>query len=168
MVRDPSEVRSALEEVSSQLPEAIRIELGSAGHLSFFKEKVESARQRIEARRLQTPLRADIAQRCRALNEKKSALDERADTSADDQALRALKQELEDLEARVAATKKLIQERDSSITRSKQETENLKSELKIEFEELRSLSRQVVTGDDQEDEAIIAHADRVRSNAVRS
>ena len=167
MVRDSSEVRSALEEVSPQLPEAIRVELGSAGHLSFFKDKVESARQRIEARRLQTPLRADIAQRCQALNKKKSALDARADTSTDDQALGALKKELEDLEARVTATKKLIQERENSITRSKQEAEILKSELKIELDELRSLSRQVVTGDDKDDEAIIADADRVRANAVR-
>ena len=167
MVRDSSEVRSALEEVGPQLPEAIRVELGSVGHLSFFKDKVESARQRIEARRLQTPLRANIAQKCRTLNEKKSALDARADTSTDDQALGALKKELEDLEARVTATKKLIQERENSITRSKQEAEILKSELKIELDELRSLSRQVVTGDDKDDEAIIADADRVRANAVR-
>ena len=107
-MRDSSEVRSALEEIRSQLPEAIHVELGSAGHLSFFRHKVESARQRIEARQLQTILRADIAQRCQALNEKKSALDARADTSADDQALGALKKELEDLEARVDATRKLI------------------------------------------------------------
>ena len=45
--------------------------------------------------------------------------------------------------------------------------EILKSELKTEFEELRSLSRQVVTGEDKDDEAIIANADRVRANAVR-
>ena len=114
-MRDSSAVRNALEEISSQLPEAIRVELGLAGHLSFFKDKIESARQRIEARRLQAPLRADIAQRCQALNKKKSTLDARADTSADDQALGALKKELEDLEAQVAATKKLIQERENSI-----------------------------------------------------
>ena len=94
-------------------------------------------------------------------------MDAKANTFADDQALGALKRELEDLEAQVAATKKLIQEREGSITRSKQEVENLKSELKIEFEELRSLSRQVVTGEDQDDEAIIADADRVRANVVR-
>ena len=109
---------------------------------------MELARQRIEARRLQTPLRADIAQRCQALNEKKSALDTRADTSADDQALGALKKELEDLEALVDATKKLIQEEEDSIAHSKQEAENLKSQLKMEFEELRSLSQQVVTSED--------------------
>ena len=120
---------------------------------------MESARQRIEARRLQTPLRADIAQRCQALNEKKSALDARADTSADDQALGALKKEVEDLKARVAATKELIQEKEGSIARSKQEAEDLKSELKMELQALRSLSRQVVTGEDGDDEAIIADAD---------
>ena len=94
-------------------------------------------------------------------------MDARADTSADGQALRTFKKELEDLEARVDATRKLIQEKEDSIARSKQEAENLKSQLKTEFEELRSLSRQVVTGEDQDDEAVIADADRVRTNAVR-
>ena len=166
LVQDSDEVKRTLEEIRSQLPEALRIKLWPAGHLPFLREKVESARQRIEARRLQTPLRADIAQRCQVLNEKKSALDARADTSADDRELEALEKELEDLEARVHATKKLIQDKKDSIARSKQEVENLKTQLKTELEELQNLSRQVVTGGDKDYEAAIADVDRVRADAV--
>jgi hypothetical protein len=42
-------------------------------------------------------LRSEITQRCQTLNEKKSALDERADTSADDRELVALEKELAEL-----------------------------------------------------------------------
>jgi chromosome segregation ATPase len=101
-------VKLAFEEIRSQLPEALRIKLWLAGHLPFFREKVESAKQRIEARRLQTPLRSEITQRCQTLNEKKLALDERVDTSADDRELDALKKELAELEAKIHATRQLI------------------------------------------------------------
>jgi recombinational DNA repair ATPase RecF len=42
------------------------------------------------------------------LNEKKSALDERADTSADDRELDALEKELAEHEAKIHATRQLI------------------------------------------------------------
>jgi len=95
-------------------------------------------------------------------------LDARADTSADDRELEAVEKELKDLEARLHATKKLIQNKKDSIAHSKQEAENLKAQLKTEFEELRSLSRQVVTGEDKDDEAAIADADQIRVDAVRA
>jgi chromosome segregation ATPase len=101
LVQDSAAVKLAFEEIRSQLPEALRIKRWPAGHLPFFREKVESAKQRIEARRLQTPLQSEITQRCQTLNEKKSALDERVDTSADDRELDALEKELAELEAKI-------------------------------------------------------------------
>ena len=161
-------MKLALEEIRSQLPEALRIKLWPAGHLPFFREKVESAKQRIEARRLQTPLRSEITQRCQTLNEKKSALDERADTSVDDRELDALEKELAELEAKIHATRQLIQDKKDSIARSKQEVEDLKAQLQTELEQLRDLSRKVVVGEDKDDEATIAEADQVRAEAVRA
>jgi chromosome segregation ATPase len=166
LVQDSTAVKLALEEIRSQLPEALRIKLWPAGHLPFFREKVESAKQRIEARQLQTPLRSEITQRCQMLNEKKSALDETADTSADDHELDALEKELAELEAKIQATKQLIQDKKDSIARSKQEVEDLKAQLQTELEQLRDLSRQVVVGEDKDDEAAIAEADQVRVEAV--
>jgi hypothetical protein len=49
-------------------------------------------------------LKADIAERCRLLNEKKAALDTKIDTSAHCQRLQLLEKELEDLKAKVWAT----------------------------------------------------------------
>ena len=168
LVQDSTAVKLALEEIRPQLPEALRTKLWPAGHLPFFREKVESAKQRIEARRLQTPLRSEITQRCQALNEKKSALDARADTSADDHELEALEKKLVDLEVEIRTTRQLIQDKRDSITRSKQEAENLKTQLQTELGQLRNLSRQVVIGEDKDDEAIIAEADQVRADAVRA
>jgi hypothetical protein len=59
------------------------------------------ARHRIEACHSQAPLRADIAKRCHLLNEKKAALDAKADTSAQSRGLQLLEKELEDLKAKV-------------------------------------------------------------------
>jgi predicted nucleic acid-binding Zn-ribbon protein len=161
-------VKLALEEIRSQLPEALRIKLWPVRHLPFFREKVESAKQRIEARRLQTSLQSEITQRCQALNEKKSSLDERADTSTDDRELDALEKELADLEAKIHATRQLIQDKKDSIARSKREAEDLRTQLQTELKQLRDLSRQVVVGEDKDDEAAIAEADQVRADAVRA
>ena len=38
----------------------------------------------------------------------------------------------------------------------------------MELEELRNLSRQVVTGEDKDDEAAIPDADRVRADVLRA
>jgi chromosome segregation ATPase len=136
LVQDSAAVKLALEEIRSQLPEALRIKLWPVGHLPFFREKVESAKQRIEARRLQTSLQSEITQRCQALNEKKSSLDERADTSTDDRELDALEKELVDLEAKIHATRQLIQDKKDSIARSKREAEDLRTQLQTELEQL--------------------------------
>jgi hypothetical protein len=43
---------------------------------------VEKAHHRIEARRSQASLKADIAKKCRLVNDKKAAQDAKIDTSA--------------------------------------------------------------------------------------
>jgi hypothetical protein len=49
---------------------------------------------------LASPLKADIAERCRLLNEKKAALDAKTNTSTHSQRLQLLEKELEDLKAK--------------------------------------------------------------------
>ena len=51
LVQDSDEVKRLLEEIKPQLPDVLQIKLWPAGHLPFFRAKVERARQRIEARR---------------------------------------------------------------------------------------------------------------------
>jgi hypothetical protein len=80
-------VRQILKEIKSQLPEVLQIKLWPTGHLPFFRAKVEQARQKIEAHRSQAPLKANIAERCRLLNEKKAALDAKTGTSVHSQRL---------------------------------------------------------------------------------
>jgi chromosome segregation ATPase len=143
LVRDSNAVRQILEEIKSQLPEVLQIRLWTTGHLPFFQAKVEQARQRIEARRSQAPLKADIAERCRLLNEKKLVLDAKTHTSAHSQRLQLLEKELEDLKAKVQVTEQRIQEEKDLIASSKREAEDLTAQLKTELAELSALSRQV-------------------------
>jgi hypothetical protein len=82
LVQDSNEVKQILGEIKPQLPKILQLKLWPTRHLPFFRAKVEKARQRIEARRSQAPLKADIAERCRLLNKKKAALDAKTDTSA--------------------------------------------------------------------------------------
>jgi hypothetical protein len=124
------------------------------------------ARHRIEARRSQAPLRVDIAERCHLLNEKKVALDAKADTSAHSQGLQLLEKELEDLKAKVQATEQRIQDEKDLIARSAQEAEHLTTQLKTELTELSVLSQQIVLGEDKDDEAVIAEADHVGLEAI--
>jgi hypothetical protein len=166
LVQDSDAVRQILEEIKPQLPEVLQIKLWPTRHLPFFRAKVEQARQRIEARRSQAPLKADIAERCRLLNEKKAALDAKTDTSAHSQRLQLLEKELEDLKAKVWVTEQLIQEEKNLIASSKREAEDLTTQLKIELAELSILSRQVVSGEDKDDEVVIAEADPVRLEAI--
>jgi hypothetical protein len=49
---------------------------------------------------------------------------------------------------------------------SKQEAEDLANQLKIGVPELSIFSRQIVSGEDKDDEAAIAEADRVRLEAI--
>jgi predicted nucleic acid-binding Zn-ribbon protein len=65
-------------------------------------------------------LKADIAERCRLLNEKKAVLDAKADTSVRSQRLHLLEKELEDLKAKVRATEHRIQEEKDLIPNGKQ------------------------------------------------
>ena len=110
LVDDSSKIKEILEQIESQLPELLRVKLWPAGHLPFFRAEVKAAQQRIEACRSQVSLKTDIAQKCKALNQKKATLDAKADT----------------------------------------------------------LSRQIVSADDKDDEAIIARADAVRAEAIHA
>jgi hypothetical protein len=111
-------------------------------------------------------LKANIAERWQSLNEKKAVLDAKADTSAHTQRLLLLEKELKDLKARVRATEQRIQEEKDLIASSKWEAEALTTQLKVDLAELSALSKQVVPGVDEEDEAVIAEADCVRLKAI--
>jgi uncharacterized protein involved in exopolysaccharide biosynthesis len=124
---------------------------------------VEKSRRRIEARHSQASLKADIAKRCRVVNDKKAALDAKTDTSASTQRLELLERELEDLKERVRATERLIQDEKNLIASSKQKAEDLTTQLKIELAELSTLSQQIVLGEDKDDKASIAEADHVQA-----
>ena len=78
-----------------------------------------------------------------------------------------LKKELVELEEKVRTTKKLIQAEETSIANSEQETQEITEQIQAEFVEI-TLSRQIVTGDDKDDEAIIARADAVRAEAIHA
>jgi uncharacterized protein involved in exopolysaccharide biosynthesis len=129
---------------------------------------VEKAHRRIEARRSHASLKADIAKKCRLVNDKKATLDAKTDSSTSSQRLELLERELEDLKERVRATKRLIQDEKDLIARSKQEAADLTTQLKTELAELSTLSRQIVSGEDKDDEAAIAEADRVRLEVIEA
>jgi hypothetical protein len=88
------------------------------------------------------------------------------DISASSQILDLLERELEDLKERVRATERLIQDEKNFMASSKQKVEDLAIQLKTELAELSILSRQIVLGEDNDDEAAIAEADRVRLKAI--
>jgi len=168
LVGDSSEIKNIFEQIESQLPEPLQIKLWSASNLPFFRIEVSKAQQRMEARRSQTSLKADITQKCKALNQKKAILDIKADVSANMNRLNLLKKELAELEEKVRITKELIQAEEASIANSKQETQEIAKQIQAEFAEISTLSRQIVTGDDKDDEAIIARADTVRTEAIHA
>jgi len=95
----------------------------------------------MEARRSQASLKADITQKCKALNQKKATLDIKADVSANMNRLNLLKKELAELEEKVRTTKKLIQAEEASIANSKQETQEIVEQIQAEFAEISTLSR---------------------------
>jgi hypothetical protein len=166
LIQDSSTVKQILDEVNSQLPVSLQVKLLPAGHLPSFQAKVAEARHRIETRRSQSLLRTIIAERCRSVNQKKVALDAKVDTSVSARRLHLLEKELEDLEAKVRATKQRIQEEKDLIAGSKWEAEVLTTELKVDLAELSGLSKQVMPEADEEDEAVIAEVDRVRLDAI--
>jgi hypothetical protein len=93
-------MKHLFEEIQPQLPEVLQIKLWPAGHLPFFQAKVEKAHHRIEARRSHASLKADIAKKCRLVNDKKAALDVKTDTFVSSQRLKLLERELKDLKER--------------------------------------------------------------------
>ena len=102
------------------------------------------------------------------LNQKKATLDAKADISANITRLDLLEKELAGLEEKVRVTQKLIQEDKASIANSKREAQEMTEQIRAEFAEISTLSRQIVTGDDKDDEAIIAKADAIRVEAIHA
>jgi hypothetical protein len=135
-------------------------------HLPSFQAKVAEACHRIETQCSQCPLRTIVAERCQSVNKKKVVLDAKVDTSVSVRRLHLLEKELEDLEAEVRAINQRIQEKKDLIAGSKQEAEVLTPELKVDLAKLSGLSKQVMPGADEEDEAVIAEVDRVRLDAI--
>ena len=168
LVEDPKEVKSVLEEIQHHLPVTLQVKLWPVVTLSAYRSRVKLARQRIDLRHAQLPLKTDIADKCQRLNEKKAALDAKTDTSVSTAELETLRKELEDLEERVRATKQLISDKEALIARSQEEAEGLKAQLKTDLAEIRDLHKQLVTGQDEDDEAEIAEVDRVRADALRA
>jgi hypothetical protein len=64
LVQDSDEMKHLLVEIQPQLPEVLQIKLWPAGHIPFFWAQVEKAHRRIEARRSQASLKADITKKC--------------------------------------------------------------------------------------------------------
>jgi len=126
------------------------------------------AQQRIKICHSQAPLKADIAHKCKLLNEKKADLDAKADTSASTRKLELLEKKLKQLEEEVRTTQKLIQEEKTSIASSKQEAQAMAEQIRAELAELSTLSWQIITGEDKDDEVIIAEADVVRVEAIHT
>jgi len=168
LVDDSSKIKNIFEQIETQLPEPLQIKLWPASNLPFFRIEVNKAQQWMEARRSQASLKADITRRCKALNQKKATLDTKADVSINKKRLDLLKKELAELEEKVRTTKKLIQAEETSIANSEQETQEITEQIQAEFAEISTLSRQIVTGDDKDDEAIIARADTVRTEAIHA
>ena len=102
------------------------------------------------------------------LNQKKATLDAKADNSASTRRLNLQEKELVELEEKVRTTQRLIKEEKASIANSKQEAQEITEQIRAEFTEISTLSQQIVTGDDKDDEAIIARADNVRTEAIHS
>jgi len=166
LVDDSSEIQKVLEQIESQLQESLRVKLWPAGHLPFFRAEVKAAQQRIELRHSQIPLKAIIAEKCKMLNQKKATLDAKANISASTRRLSLLEKELAELEEKVRTTHRLVQEVKASIANSKQEAQEITEQIRAEFAEINTLSQQIVTNDDKDDEAVIARADAVRAEAL--
>src|SRR6185436_12923606 len=105
LVDDSIKIKEILEQIESQLPESLRVKLWPAGHLPFFRAEVKAAQQRIEARRSQVSLKTDIAQKCKALNQKKATLDAKADIFKSTRRLNLLERNCWNLKKRSAIPK---------------------------------------------------------------
>ncbi|KAK1604324.1 hypothetical protein QYE76_027997 [Lolium multiflorum] len=168
LVEDTEGIKSILEDLQPHLPVTLQVKLWPVVTLSAYRSRVTLARQRIGLRHAQLPLKSNIADKYQRLNEKKAALDAKTETSISTAELEILRKELEDLEERVRVTKQLIQDKEALIARSHEEAEGLKAELKTDLAEIRALNKQLVTGQDEDDEAEIAEVDRVRASALHA
>src|SRR6185503_13600043 len=168
LVDDSSKIKEILEQIESQIPESLRVKLWPAGHLPLFRAEVKAAQQRIELHHSQIPLKADITQKCKLLNQKKATLDANADISESTRWLNLLEKELMELEEKVHNAQRLIQEEKASIANSKQEAQEMTEQIQAGFVEISTLSRQIISGDDKDDEEIIARADAVRAEAIHA
>ena len=92
----------------------------------------------------------------------------KADVSASTRRLNLLEKELVELEEKVRTTQRLIQEEKASIANSKQEAQEMTEQIQAEFAKISTLSQQIVTGDDKDDEAIIARVDAVCAEAIHA
>ncbi|KAK1631436.1 hypothetical protein QYE76_005751 [Lolium multiflorum] len=139
LVEDPEEVKSVLEEIQHHL-------------------------LRIDLRHAQLPLKADIADKCQRLNEKRRPWMPKL-TPASTAELETLRKELEDLEERVRATKRLFMIRKLLLPAPKRKREASKLN-----EMIRNTcpEQTAATGEDEDDEAEIAEVDRVRADALRA
>ncbi|KAK1605939.1 hypothetical protein QYE76_029612 [Lolium multiflorum] len=113
LVEDTEGIKSILEDLQPHLPVTLQVKLVVT--LYAYRSRVTLARQRIGLRHAQLPLKADIADKCQRLNEKKAALDAKTDTSVCTAELEILRKELEDLEERVRVTKQLSKIRKLSL-----------------------------------------------------
>jgi hydrogenase maturation factor HypE len=77
-----------------------------------------------------------------------------------------LERELEDHKERIRATERLIQDEKNFMASSKQEVEDLATQLKIGLAELSILSWQIISDENKDDEAAITEANRVRLEAI--
>jgi Tfp pilus assembly protein PilO len=114
LVENSEEVKNILEEIQPHVPVTLQLKLWPVVTLSAFRSRVQLARQRIDLRHTQLPLKADIADKCQRLNEKKAALDAKTDTSVSTAELEILRKELKDLEEKVRVTKELICAKEAS------------------------------------------------------
>ncbi|KAK1612143.1 hypothetical protein QYE76_035816 [Lolium multiflorum] len=145
LIENSEEVKGILEDIQPHLPMTLQVKLWPAVTLSVFKSRTSvngSTRRRL----LWTPRRTllPIAPNSRPCKE------------------------LESLEERVRVTKKLIQDKEALIARSHEEAKGLTADLKTDLAEIRTLSSQLVTGKDEDDEAEIAEVDRIRADALHA
>ena len=73
-----------------------------------------------------------------------------------------------ELEEKVHTAQRLIQEEKASIANSEQEAQEMTEQIRAEFVEISTLSRQIISDDDKDDEEIIARADAVRADAIHA
>ncbi|KAK1668432.1 hypothetical protein QYE76_056591 [Lolium multiflorum] len=164
----PSATHSQLQQLRALLSSSIETLVENPEEVKSLLEEIQPHLPRISLSHAQLPLKADIANKCRRLNEKKASLDAKTDTSASTAELEALRKELEVLEERVRVTKQLIQDKEALIAHSREEAEGLQAELKTDLAGIRALNKQLVTGQDEDDEAEIAEVDRVRVNGLHA